>query len=200
MDQFNNENQNPDVENVSDEVVEKAPAKNPAKEVLDWVISIALAIIIALVIRNYVFVLVKVDGQSMVPTLQHGEYLYTNRFFYKPANGDIVIFTPPNDHRVKYVKRVIATAGQTVVVDGVNHTVTVDGKVLDEPYINEVMMSAGNMEYPCTVPEGYIFVLGDNRNHSKDSRDRSVGLVPVDNVTGEAVFRLWPLSEFGKID
>ena len=200
MEQFNNENQNPDVENVNDEVVEEAPAKNPVKEVLDWVISIAVAVILALVIRNYVFVLVKVDGQSMVPTLHHGEYLYTNRFFYTPANGDIVIFTPPNNPDVKYVKRVIATAGQTVAVDGQNHTVTVDGKVLDEPYINEAMNSAGNMEYPCTVPEGYIFVLGDNRNHSKDSRDRSVGLVPVENVTGEATLRLWPLSEFGKID
>ena len=86
-----------------------------------------------------------------------------------------------------------------MVVDGKNHTVTVDGKVLDEPYIKEPMLSGGTMQYPCTVPEGYVFVLGDNRNNSRDSRDATVGLIPLSNVIGKATFRLLPISEFGSL-
>ena len=180
-------------------LVEDAPKYNLKKEILDWVVSIVVAVIIALVIRTYVFTLVKVDGLSMSPTLSHGDTLYTNRFFYTPKNGDIIIFRPPNSVNTPYVKRVIATAGQTVVVDAGNHTVTVDGKVLDEPYIKEPMMYQGNMRYPCTVPEGYVFVLGDNRNNSRDSRDASVGLIPLSNVIGKATLRLLPLADFGSL-
>lgn len=181
------------------EVAETAPKLDWKKEIMDWGVSIVVAVIIALVIRTYVFTLVKVDGPSMNPTLTHGDTLYTNRFLYTPDNGDIIIFRPPNNPKTPYVKRVIATAGQTVVVDGPTHTVTVDGVVLDEPYINEPLRSEGNMEYPCTVPEGYIFVLGDNRNNSRDSRDASVGLIPLENVIGKALFRLLPLSDFGSL-
>ncbi|MBQ8525681.1 MAG: signal peptidase I [Clostridia bacterium] len=213
MEEFkNNENQTPETDSVNinealeqpetveiTEVAEEPPKFNLKKEILDWGVSIVVAVLIALIIRTYVFTLVKVDGPSMNPTLNHGDTLYTNRFFYTPRNGDIIIFRPPNSPKTPYVKRVIATAGQTVVVDGQSHTVTVDGKVLNEPYIKEPLLSAGNMEYPCTVPEGYIFVLGDNRNNSRDSRDTSVGLIPLSNVIGKATFRLLPLSDFGSL-
>ena len=180
-------------------VAEDAPKFDLKKEIMDWGVSIVVAVIIALVIRTYIFTLVKVDGPSMNPTLTHGDTLYTNRFLYTPENGDIIIFRPPNSPKTPYVKRVIATAGQTVVVDEITRTVIVDGETLDEPYIKEPLRSAGNMQYPCTVPEGYIFVMGDNRNNSRDSRDASVGLVPIGNVIGKAVFRLLPLSDFGSL-
>lgn len=205
MDEFkNNENQNFESSEI-DEGIEltqssdEAPKFNIKKELLDWGVSIIVAVVIALIIRTYVFTLVRVDGLSMSPTLSHGDTLYTNRFFYTPENGDIIIFRPPNSVETPYVKRVIATAGQTVVVDGKNHTVTVDGKVLDEPYIKEPMLSGGTMQYPCTVPEGYVFVLGDNRNNSRDSRDATVGLIPLSNVIGKATFRILPISEFGSL-
>ncbi len=175
------------------------PVFNWKKEALDWVISIAVAIVIALVIKTYVFTLVRVDGPSMNPTLTNGDVLYANRFMYKPAVGDIIIFRPPNSPKTPYIKRVIAVGGQTVDVNGEEHTVTVDGVVLDEDYIAEPLESSGTMEYPCTVPEGYIFVMGDNRNNSRDSRDATVGLIPLGNVIGKAEFRLLPFSDFGSL-
>ena len=176
-----------------------APAFNWRREALDWVVSIAVAIVIALVIKTYVFTLVRVDGPSMNPTLTNGDVLYANRFMYKPAVGDIIIFRPPNSPKTPYIKRVIAVGGQTVEVNGENHTVTVDGVVLDEKYIAEPLESSGTMEYPCTVPEGYILVMGDNRNNSRDSRDATVGLIPLGNVIGKAEFRLLPFSDFGSL-
>ena len=180
-------------------VAEDAPKFDLKKEIMDWGVSIVVAVIIALIIRTYVFTLVKVDGPSMNPTLTHGDTLYTNRFLYTPKNGDIIIFRPPNSPKTPYVKRVIATAGQTVDIDSFTGDVTVDGNVLDEPYIKEPLRSAGNMDYPCTVPEGHVFVLGDNRNNSRDSRDASVGLIPEDNIIGKALFRLLPVSGFGSL-
>lgn len=178
---------------------EPTPSFNWKKEALDWVVSIAVAIVIALVIKTYVFTLVRVDGPSMNPTLTNGDVLYANRFMYKPAVGDIIIFRPPNSPKTPYIKRVIAVGGQTVEVNGQEHTVTVDGKVLDEEYIAAPLESSGTMEYPCTVPEGYIFVMGDNRNNSRDSRDATVGLIPLGNVIGKAEFRLLPFADFGSL-
>ncbi len=171
--------------------------KSIKKEILDWVVSIALAVVIALAVRTYIFTLVRVDGESMVPTLSHGDTLYTNRFLYQPKNGDIIVFRPVNSPETPYIKRVIATEGQTISIDEASRTVTVDGVVLDEPYIAEPMLSGGNMQYPLTIPEGYVFAMGDNRNHSFDSRSTTVGLVPEENIIGEALFRLLPLSDLG---
>ena len=185
---------------VVEQPVDGKPVRNIKKEIFDWTTSIVAAVIIALVIRTYIFTLVRVDGPSMNPTLTHGDTLYAQRFMYKPANGDIIIFRPPNSPETPYVKRVIATAGQTVMVDEFTHTVYVDDVALDEPYIAEPTLSAGSMHYPCTVPEGYIFVMGDNRNNSRDSRDSTVGLIPLENVIGRAMFRLLPLSGFGPLE
>ncbi len=167
------------------------------KEIKDWVVSIVIAVIVALIVRTYIFTLVRVDGQSMEPTLSHGDVLYTNRFMYEPENGDIVIFRPTHSPETPYVKRVIAVAGQTVTINAEAHTVIVDGRILPEDYIKEPLLSSGTMKYPVTVPDGYIFVLGDNRNNSRDSRDATVGLVPVESIIGKALFRILPVSELG---
>ncbi len=167
------------------------------KEIEDWIVSIAIAVVVALVIRNYVFTLVKVDGPSMNPTLTHGDLLYTNRFMYEPEQGDIVIFRPPHSPETPYVKRVIAVAGQSVTINAQEHSVIVDGRILAEDYIKEPLLSAGIMQYPVKVPEGYIFVLGDNRNNSTDSR--TIGLIPVENVIGKATFRILPVSQMGSL-
>ena len=195
MEEFNNTEQTTAV------TADVKPPFNWKKEALDWVTSIAVALIIALLIRRFVFTLVRVDGPSMNPTLTHNDTLFTSRLMYTPKVGDIIIFRPPESPKTPYVKRVIATEGQTVDIDPLTGTVTVDGKAYDEPYIAEPIQPSrmGDMEYPFTVPEGTVFVLGDNRNNSHDSRDSDVGAVPVKNIIGKAQFRLLPLSTFGSL-
>ncbi len=195
MEEFN------DTEQTTAVPADVKPPFNWKKEALDWVTSIAVALIIALLIRRFVFTLVRVDGPSMNPTLTHNDTLFTSRLMYTPKVGDIIIFRPPASPKTPYVKRVIATEGQTVDIDPLTGTVTVDGKAYDEPYIAEPIQPSrmGDMEYPFTVPEGTVFVLGDNRNNSHDSRDSDVGAVPVKNIIGKAQFRLLPLSTFGSL-
>ena len=170
------------------------------KELLDWAVSIVVALAIALFIRQFIFTLVRVDGPSMQPTLHHNDTLYVNRFMYTPEVGDVIIFRPRNNPETPYVKRIIALEGQEVVVDASEGAVYVDGKELEEDYISEELISAGTMKYPYVVPEDHVFVLGDNRNNSRDSRDASVGAVSRDSIIGEVLFRLLPISDFGGID
>ncbi len=201
MDEFNNEQNNvSDQETVAVQDTGKEPF-NWKKEAVDWFLSIAVALIIALLIRRFVFTLVRVDGPSMNPTLTHGDTLFTSRLMYTPKVGDIIIFRPPASPKTPYVKRVIATEGQTVDIDPATGAVSVDGKVYDETYIAEPISPSrlGNMEYPYTVPEDTVFVLGDNRNNSHDSRDSDVGAVPVKNIIGKAQIRLLPLYDFGSL-
>ncbi len=182
-----------------EEEAEASSKSNLKKEILDWVVSIVVALAVALFIRQFIFTLVRVDGPSMLPTLHHNDTLYVNRFMYTPEVGDVIIFRPPNSPSTPYVKRVIAVEGQEVVVDAREQSVYVDGVKLEEDYISEALVSAGTMEYPFTVPEDHVFVLGDNRNNSRDSRDASVGAVPRKNIIGKVIFRLLPVSDFGTI-
>ncbi len=187
-------------ENVSTTAVTEQPKQlNWKKEAADWVLSIAVAIVLALLIRRFVFTIVRVDGPSMNPTLSHGDTLFTTRLMYKPKVGDIVIFRPPASPKTPYVKRIIALEGQTVDIDPLTGDVSVDGKVYDEPYIKEPIQRMGDMEFPYTVPKDTIFVLGDNRNNSHDSRDSDVGAVPVENIIGKAQIRLLPISTAGSL-
>lgn len=190
------------------EVVEEVivPEKNNVKkEIIDWAISIAVALAIAFFIREFIFTLVRVDGPSMEPTLHHNDTLYVNRFMYTPEVGDVIIFRPRNSESTPYVKRVIATEGQIVEIYGndgnndKNGKVYVDGVELVEDYILADLVSAGTMEYPYVVPEDHVFVLGDNRNNSHDSRQASVGAVSEKSIIGKVLFRIFPLSDFGSI-
>lgn len=180
------------------------------KEIRDWVVAIAIAIIVALLVRNFVFVFVKVQGSSMEPTLQDGDRLYVNKFFYTPKKGDIVIFEPESDPDRPYIKRVIATEGDTVFIDYDTGDIYVNDEKVDEPYIKDVTARTGNYimnlvaagkysrETPIVIEKNKIFVMGDNRNNSKDSRE--IGQVPIDEVMGGAAFRFWPMDSFGTID
>ena len=137
-------------------------------EIKDWVISIAIAVVLALFIRHFVVELYLVDGPSMRPTLQNQERLVVNKFIYNlhdPERGDILVFQYPKDPSRDFIKRVIAIPGDTIEIkDG---HVYVNGELKNEPYI----LSTTRGDYPlATVPEGHIFVMGDNRNNSEDSR------------------------------
>ena len=163
------------------------------KEVVEWVSSIAIALVIALILRNFVFTLVKVDGTSMVPTLQHNERLVVTRLGYTPQFGDIIVFTPRN-RTEPFIKRVIGMPGQTVVINNQTGDVVVDGVKIDEPYINNQTLSA---QSTFTVPEGHVFVMGDNRGNSHDSRAEDVGFVSFESIMGKANLRIWPFNRIG---
>ena len=179
---------------------------NWGREIFEWVACFANAIVIALLIKNFLFTLVKVDGASMNPTLTHGDRLFTRVLGYtEPKAGDIIIFHPPVGENNKapkkdiaFVKRVIAVEGQTVDINS-HGEVIVDGEVLSEDYIKEKIDTRYLMttEFPFEVPADTVFVLGDNRNNSHDSRSADIGAVPLDNIMGKAEFRLWPLGSFG---
>ena len=163
------------------------------EEIKDWVVSIVAAIAVALLIRTFIVELYVVDGPSMRPTLQHEERLVVNKFIYRirdPHKGEVIIFRYPRDPSRDFIKRVIATAGDTIeITDG---RVYVNDQLLNEDYI----LKKPRTEYPkVTVPAGTIFVMGDNRNNSEDSRFPDVGFVPLDLIKGKAMLIFWPLDE-----
>ena len=145
--------------------------------------------------------LVGVVGESMYPTLHDGDKLtLLSNFLYEPAVGDIVVLKAPNfDDDRPIVKRVIAEAGQTVDIGFDTGEVWVDGVLLDEPYINEPTYRDNGTQFPLTVPENCIFVMGDNRNHSTDSRDPRIGCVDQRYVLGKALQIVMPFARFGAV-
>ena len=152
--------------------------------------------IIIAVVFTFAFRLVGVDGESMTNTLQHGDWLITvNKAEYK--YGDIVVVTQDTFFHEPLIKRVIATGGQTINIDYDLNKVYVDGVELNEPYIREDFMvkKSDYREFPYTVPEGYLFCMGDNRNGSTDSRSHLVGPIDEREILGKAVIRLLPLGD-----
>lgn len=182
----------------NEEITEEtsAPQKTLGREILEWILSIVIALVIAFTLRNYVVIFARVDGESMLPTLHHNERLIVWRLGYEPENGDVVILDPPSG-RGPYVKRIIATEGQTLRIDNVTGDVFVDGEKIDEPYINNKTYS---FQQEFVVPEGYTFVMGDNRQNSHDSRSQDVGFIKNKSIYGEVVLRIWPLDMLGTVD
>lgn len=142
---------------------------------------------------------VEIDGISMQPNLKDEQRVAYYHFMYEPKNSDIVLVDSTGLEEL-IVKRVIATAGQTIDIDFSTGTVSVDGKVLDETYINNATINNEgafeDSEYPVTVPEGHIFIMGDNRQHSYDSRAPELGFVDKDEVIGKVLLTYKPLNEF----
>lgn len=171
--------------------------KTKLREVFDWIISVTIAIVIALVIRTFVVELYKVDGQSMRPTLQNEERVVVNKFLYhfeKPKFGDVIVFEFPKDKSRNFIKRVIGIPGDTVEIK--DSKVYVNDKILDEPYILSTTELGFKKE---VVPPNTVFVLGDNRNNSEDSRFQDVGFVPYELIKGKAEYIFWPLDKISKI-
>jgi len=170
--------------------------KNAIKEFLQ---SLVIAGILAFFIITFVAQSFVVDGRSMANTLQDGERLFVNKFIYRfqsPERGDIIVFSPKGAPGQKYIKRVIGLPGDTVYIkDGVTY---VNGEAIEEKYLPEKMIGDFG---PYEVPTERVFVLGDNRNHSADSRFFSiVGFVEYDAISGKAFWVYWPLTEMRFID
>ncbi len=178
-------------------------AKKIARECYDWVEIFVCTILGILLVFTFFIRIGYVDGPSMNETLHDGETLAVSNFFYTPKNNDIVVFQSPDSGiRGGIVKRIIATEGQTVDIDFDTWTVTVDGVALDEDYVNfedGLSMRRYDVEFPITVGKGKVFVMGDNRNHSNDSRGSQIGQVDTRFIFGRVLFRITPFSKFGVI-
>lgn len=166
-----------------------------AAPLYDWLSAMIVALTLLAFLFTFLFRIVGVDGTSMVPTLKNEDRLLLTNFGGDYTAGEIVVVDRYTQEPL--IKRVIAVAGDVIDIDG-EGTVTVNGVELYEPYIQgETVLR--DFSGPLTVPEGYVFVMGDNRSVSKDSRSASVGLISLKDVVGRAVLRIWPLSSFGKI-
>ena len=176
---------------------EKQTAKG--RDLYEWVQSLVGSVLVVVAIFTFVIRMMGVDGHSMLNTLQHGDrLLVVNSMLYHDYKyGDIVILRKNgvfDDDPI--VKRVIAVEGQTVDIDFTEGIVYVDGEALEEDYIREPTYTAEGTEFPLTVPEGSIFVMGDNRNGSSDSRDYRLGTVDTRYVIGKAAFLIFPGPDY----
>ena len=180
-----------DEQDVKEEKKQKA-----SSELKEWVKSIVLAVVIALIIRFFFFETFLVEGTSMHPTLQHHERLIVNKIVYNfkdPEQGDVIVFN--YSVRRDFIKRIIALAGDEVEIR--NGNLYVNEKLQVEQYIqNQAMYDFG----PVVIPEGHIFVLGDNRDNSMDSRDPAVGSISLERVKGKAMLVFWPFSSAGLLN
>ncbi len=202
MDEYNSLPREPE-----EETNEEQAPRRPGADLYDWLQMFLGCVVAAVVLFNCVARLTRVDGDSMNNTLQDGEIMLIWSLGYTPKQGDIVVlnktpvlltgWTEPR----AIVKRVIATGGQTVDIDYMAGLVYVDGQPLDEPYLPEEMYLPGPtmQQTHWEVPEGSIFVMGDNRNHSTDSRDIQLGSIDTDYILGRAVLALWPSERFGAV-
>lgn len=197
-------------EEKKEEMTEDAAGQRetPGRELYEWTQALVGSVLTVVLVFTFLIRLIGVDGHSMVPTLQNGDRLLVLSSLLDSdyEYGDIVVLREESFLEEPIVKRVIATEGQTVDIDFEAGVVYVDGEALDEPYINEPTYMEEGTEFPLTVPEGCIFVMGDNRNHSSDSRDSRLGTVDTRCVLGKAVFLAFPGAddvtgkrEFGRI-
>ena len=176
-----------------------AAVKN-RRELYDWIGCMLVALIICVALFVFCVRIIDVSGTSMLPTLQNGDKMLVSPLFYTPQAGDVVVFRSTTyDPDKALVKRIIATEGQVINIDFDNGIVYIDGRVIEENYINELTNTKLDFIGPKTVPEGCVFVMGDNRNASTDSRKSEIGMVDTRSILGKVYYVLFPLSEFGRV-
>lgn len=180
---------------------EKEAEKNIFKELFGWIVYILIVVGLTYLILTYVGQRTRVSGHSMETTLSDGDNLIVDKLSYRfrdPKRFDIIVFPYKYEENTYYIKRIIGLPGETVqVVDG---SAYIDGELLEsDVYGAEIMENAGIADTPITLGEEEYFVLGDNRNHSSDSRDPSVGVLTRDDLLGRAWIRIFPFDHMGVI-
>ncbi len=174
--------------------------RNWCRELYEWVESAVFTIVLMLLIFTLLIRPATVFGSSMVPTLHGGDRLILQQIGYNdPQYGDIIVVDTPQLEEPAIVKRVIGRPGDVIDINFATGAVARNGELLEEEYINEPTHVSFDIEFPVTVPEGHIFVLGDNRNASLDSRSSQVGMVDIRSVMGKAIFRFFPVNVAGPL-
>lgn len=162
----------------------------------DVIGSVMSAIVAIFLVFAFLFRAVSVSGRSMVPTLNDRDWLIISRTGYTASDGDIVVVSPTQDFDEPIIKRVIGVAGDTIDIDFEKGVVYRNGEQLSEEYTNTPTNRSYDIKFPLTVPEGCVFVMGDNRNNSLDSRSSKIGLVDCRNILGRVIVRILPFGDF----
>lgn len=177
---------------------------NYITSIYEWTDGIVFAVMILVFVFSTFIRTSIVSGISMYPTLEHGDRLVLQNILYQPTPGDIVVLTHQTINDLPIVKRIIATQGQTIDINYETGDVLVDNVKLVEPYINEITKVTGALvdgtlptKLPAVVPQGKVFVMGDNRNYSEDSRFAEVGMIDERYILGQVVFRMFPFDKLG---
>ena len=172
--------------------------KDMKKEILSWVFYILFVVALTYVIITFVGQRTRVDGRSMENTLHNGDNLIVEKLSYRfsdPKRFDIIVF-PPTGKKEYYIKRIIGLPGETVQIDE-DGNIYINGELLEENYGKETIQNPGRAAQPITLGDDEYFVMGDNRNNSKDSRSEEVGNVKRSQIIGRAWLRIGPLNQFG---
>ncbi len=178
---------------------EELIAKNN-KSMYEWIQCLLVALATCVVIFLFFIRVIDVKGTSMVPTLQNADKMIVSGLFYKPHAGDIVVFKKDEYNPNKaLVKRIIATEGQSINIDFENGIVYIDGEPVEEDYIADLTRTKLDFIGPQTVPEGCVFVMGDNRNMSTDSRKKEIGMVDSRLILGKVYMVIFPVTSFGSV-
>lgn len=186
-------------ENMTPETSEEETEVNVHKELYEWMQCVVIALICCVLVFVFVARVIDVVGHSMVPTLDNGDKIIITRLAGDYDVGDIVVLRKDTFRQEPIVKRIIAVEGQTIDFDFTTGAVYVDGVELNEPYINELTYDPEDYTGPVTVGENQVFVLGDNRNNSTDSRTATIGCVDKRYIMGKVIFRILPFDKMGAI-
>ena len=178
---------------------QQSPSAVRGQGMLEWYEALISAALVLVLIFSFFFRIIQVDGSSMVPTLVNGDKLIVWGAGYTPQRGDVVIVDSYTSYGKPLVKRVIAKGGDTISIDYDSGMVMVNGEVLQEDYIAEPTYLGYDVTFPYTVPEGTVFVMGDNRNQSLDSRSTYVGCIDERDILGRVLLCFMPFTDFGVV-
>lgn len=186
-------------EKLTPETSSEETAVNVHKEFYEWMQCVVIALICCVLVFVFVARVIDVVGHSMEPTLSPGDKIIITRLAGDYEVGDIVVLRKDTFRQEPIVKRIIAVEGQMIDFDFETGTVYVDGVALEESYINERTYTPEDYNGPVTVGENQVYVLGDNRNNSTDSRTATIGCVDKRYIMGKVIFRILPLNKMGAI-
>lgn len=194
---------NPEAANTAPKADDKdktaAKKSSPENVLFEWYDSVVFALAAVVLIFVFLVRVITVSGYSMEHTLSWGDRVAVQSMLYTPRRGDVVVIDGYIHYGDPLVKRIIAVGGDTLDIDFSTGTVTLNGERLDEPYIAAPTTLSYDISFPVVVPEGYVFVMGDNRPNSIDSRSSAVGFIDERDIMGKILLRIFPLNRFGVI-